>query len=248
MVSLLAVAVIPMERPADALTLPLHVVVSGPLRVAINEKHQYTIFVNGGHGGDPGGNYSYFAEVVSPPSTDASVSPVNGVNATGNFVITVTMPSKAGEITLRVNVSGFSSLGTDLLTRDILIEVVSPIVMSAKVINQGAIAVTSVPIVFYLDDVKVYNTTFDLAAGASKTIVFNMTDPVSSGQHTVKIVLDPTNQFARFEGGGTVFTKSIVVNPPDYGSTDGLLILLLVLLIIVSYLIYKRPKRRKKQS
>jgi subtilase family serine protease len=121
-------------------------------------------------------------------------------------------------------------------------------VLSAKVVNQGSVPLTKVPIVFYLDGSKVYNTSFDLSAGASKTIVFNMTDSVSTGQHVVRIELDPANQFARFAGGGTVFTETVYVNPPDYGSTDGLLILLFVMLILVTYLVYKRPKRRKRSS
>lgn len=248
MISLLALAVLPAASPAEALTLPLYASISGPTQVAINEMHAYTIMVNGGHGGDPDGNYSYNAAVISPPTTDASVSPVNGVSASGVFLINVTMPSKAGDITLQVNVSGYSSLGTDLLTKLIIIHVVSPIVLSATVVNQGTVPLSNVPIAFYLDGTKVYNTTFGLAAGASLKIVFNMTDPVSAGQHDVRVVLDPSNQFARFAGGGSVFTTTVYVNPPDYGSTDGMLILLFVLLIFVTYLIYKRPKRRKRSS
>ncbi|MDD1769540.1 MAG: hypothetical protein LUO79_00480 [Methanomassiliicoccales archaeon] len=248
MVSLLALTVIPAARPAEAVVLDLHATVEGPTQVAINEKHLYYVNVTGGHGADPGGNFSYFAEVISPSGTDATVSPVNGVNASGTFVITITMPSKPGDITLRTNVSGYSSLGTDLQTKLNIISVVSPIVLSAKVVNQGSVPLTKVPIVFYLDGSKVYNTTFDLAAGASRTIVFNVTNPVSSGQHVVRVELDPNNQFVRFAGGGTVFTQTVYVNPPDYGSTDGLLILLFIMLILVTYLIYKRPKRRKKST
>lgn len=248
LISLLAVAVLPAARPAEALTLPLYASVSGPTLVAVNEEHSYTVTVTGGHGGDPGGNFSYYAEIISPSDTDGNVTPVNGVSASGVFVISIAMPSKPGDITLRVNVSGYSSLGTDLLTKLIIISVVSPIVLSAKVVNQGSVPLTNVPIVFYLDGSQVYNTTFNLSAGSSNTIVFNMTIPVSSGQHVVVIELDPSNQFARFSGGGTVFTETVYVNPPDYGSTDGLLIILFAMLIIVTYLVYKRPKRKKRSS
>ncbi len=247
-ICLLGLGLMPAIGHAEAVPLPLHETVEGPMLTAINEKHAYYVNVTGGHGADPDGNYSYAAEIISPSGTDATVSPINGVNRSGVFVFNVTMPSKAGQMTLRVNASGYSTLGTDLLSREVLIQVVTPIVMSAKVVNQGSVAVTNVPIVFYLDDAQVHSTTFDLAAGASTTVVFNLTSSVSTGQHTVKIVLDPTNQFARFEGGGSVFTKTIVVNPPDYGSTDGLLIILFVMLMIITYLLYKRPKRRKRSS
>jgi hypothetical protein len=213
--SLLALAMLPMARPAEAATLPLYASVAGPTQAAVNEKHAYTITVIGGHGADPDGNYSYSAQIL-PYSSDASVSPINGANVSGVFVITLTMPS--------------------------------PIVISADVVNQGSVPLTNVPIVFYLDGSKIYNTTFDLEAGATMTVVFNMTSSVSAGEHTVRVELDPSNQFARFSGGGTVFTTTVYVNPPDYGSTDGMLILLFVMLIIVTYLVYKRPKRRRRSS
>lgn len=246
-IGLLAVSLVPATAVAVDIPNPLYVVVNGPTLVAISETHSYSILALGGHGADPSGNYSFTARVLGPKVSDATVSPGNGVSKVGTFLINLTAPSQTQDIRLEVNVTGYSALGSDKLTKEVTIKVVRPIVLTAKVVNSGSAALTGVPIVFYVDDAKVFNTTFSLAAKGSRTIIYNLTAELASGQHLVRVELDPSNQFARFEGGGSVFTKTIYFNGPDYGSTDAILILLLAMLMFVTYVIYKRPKRKRKK-
>ncbi|MDD1743919.1 MAG: hypothetical protein LUO85_04755, partial [Methanomassiliicoccales archaeon] len=130
----------------------------------------------------------------------------------------------------------------------ISIKVVKPIVITAKVVNQGNATLSGVPVIFFVDDVKLYNTTIDLNAKASKTIIYNWTSQsVADGQHAVRVELDPNNQFVRFASGGTIFTQTIWVGATDTSGSDAVLIGLFVLMLLVTYFVYKRPAKRRKK-
>ncbi len=125
---------------------------------------------------------------------------------------------------------------------------VKPIVITAKVVNQGNATLTAVPSTFFVDDVQLYNTTIDLSAKATKTVVYNWTSQsVSDGEHAVRVELDPNNQFVRFASGGTIFTQTIWVGPTDTSGSDAVLIGIFILLLLVTYLVYKRPAKRRKK-
>ncbi len=233
--------------PATAATAgPMNVVISGPLTVAVSEKNTYTVSAVGGPA-ETGGNYSYVATITGKNVNDAAVSPSNGISSVGKFTLKVTPPSVAQDFVLTVNVTSYNSGASQSLSKSVTIRAVQPVTISAKVVNSGNVTLNFVPIAFFLDDVKVYNTTFNVTSKSSHSVTYNITAALASGQHSVRVELDPNNQFARFEGGGTVFTQSIYVNPPDYGNSDGILILLFAALAFVTYIIYKRPKRKRRR-
>jgi len=235
---------------AEAATAtPLHASpISGQTLVAINEKHQYQVTAVGGPGEGVGGNYSFAFSVVGSSKTDALVTPDSGASATGRFTTNLSASSFAEVITLIVKVTSFNSTATSNVTKSIAIQVVKPIVISAKVVNQGNATLTGVPVTFFVDEVQLYNTTIDLDSKATKTVVYNWTSQaVSDGEHSVRMELDPNSQFVRFSSGGTIFTQTIWVGATDTSGNDAVLIGLFVLLLFVTYMVYKRPAKRRKK-
>jgi hypothetical protein len=227
---------------------PLFVSVTGPTTVAASETRLYNISAVGGPGEGPGGNYSMTAKLVGPHVNDTLVTPGNGVDRNGTFQVSVKMPSVAQTVQLEVVITSSDLVTTLNLTKDYSISVVSPIVISVKVVNSGLIAVQGVPIDFFVDSVKIFSTTVNIAANSSQTVVYNWTvSSLSVGTHEVTVQLDPTNEFVTFEGGGAVFTKTIYYGSPGYGSSDGLIIALIALMLFVLYIIYRRPKRKRKK-
>ncbi len=221
---------------------------TGPKLIATNEKPQYQVVAIGGPG-ESNGNYSFSFTVVGSSSTsNALVTPDSGTSKTGEFTTNLTASSFAEDITLSVLVTSYNATATSNITKSLVIKIVKPIVISAKVVNQGNVTLTGIPVAFFVDDVKLYNTTISLSSKATETIVYNWTSQtVADGEHSVRVELDPNSQFVRFSAGGTIFTQTIWVGPTDSSGSDAVLIGLFVLLLIVTYFVYKRPAKRRKK-
>jgi hypothetical protein len=248
MLSLALLTVIVPVMVEGATTGPIYASLSGPTLIAINEKHQYQVIAVGGPGEGTGGNYSFKFELAGSPKTDALVTPDSGVSTTGRFTTNVSASSFAEDLTLSVSVVSYNSTATSNITKIVVIKVVKPIVISAKVVNQGNATLTGVPVTFFIDDVQLYNTTINLNAKTTKTVVYNWTSQtVSDGEHSVRVELDPNSQFVRFSSGGTIFTQTIWVGASDTSGNDAILIGLFILLLFVTYTIYKRPAKRRKK-
>jgi hypothetical protein len=236
------------SQAVDA-TSPIYIKVEGKSTVAIKETNLYNVMAIGGPAEGAGGNYSFLVTVEGQNVADAVISPSNGRSSTGTFKFNLTAPSTATEMTVVVNVTSESSVGTkQTATITYYVDSVVPIVIWAKVVNQGSIALSNVPVYFYADNQLLEQENISLAAGGSKLVYYNWTESVGQGQHEITVQLDPNGQFVRFESGGTVYSQTIWVGMNDYGNTDAIFIGGIVILIFVAYLVYKRPgsKRRKK--
>lgn len=248
MLLLLLGGVLVSSQAVDA-TSPIYIKVEGESTVAIKETNLYSVMAVGGPAEGAGGNYSFLVTVEGQNVADAVISPSNGRSSTGTFNFNLTAPSTATEMTVVVNVTSESSTGAkQTATMTYYVDSVVPIVIWAKVVNQGSVALSNVPVYFYADNELLEQENISLAAGGSKIVYYNWTESVGQGQHEITVQLDPNGQFVRFESGGTVYSQTIWVGMNDYGNTDAILIGGIVILIFVAYLVYKRPgsKRRKK--
>ena len=235
-------------QAADA-TSPIYIKVDGLTTVAIKETNPYTVFAVGGPAEGVGGNYSFTVTVEGTNVADAVISPANGKNSAGRFTFNLTAPSAATQMTIVVNVTSQSNTGsTQTATMTYYVDSVVPIVIWAKVVNQGSVALSSVPVYFYADGDLLEQENISLDAGGSKIVYYNWTASVGQGQHEVMVELDPNGQFVRFESGGTVYTQTIWVGMNNFSNTNAILIGGIVIMLFVAYLVYKRPgvKRRKK--
>ena len=142
---------------------PMFATLSGPTLIATNEKPQYQVVAIGGPG-ESNGNYSFsFTVVGSSSASNALVTPDSGTSKTGRFTTNLTASSFAEDITLSVLVTSYNASATSNITKSIVVKIVKPIVISAKVVNQGNVTLTGIPVAFFVDDVKLYNTTITLS-------------------------------------------------------------------------------------
>jgi hypothetical protein len=240
---------VPVQQAEAATYSPLFLKVEGPTLVSVSEMNQYTITGVGGPA-ESGGNYSFAAYVTGSQSDFTGfVRPLAGVSARSTFLVNVTAPNLGQTMTLFINMTSTKGLDTERASTSIVITVVNPIVISARVVNQGSMGVSGVPVKFLADGKQLYNTTIDLAAGESRTLVYNWTaQGISSGEHLVTVELDPNGQFVRFASGGTLFTQTIFVGGNDFGNINLLMVMMFILLLVLAYFIYKRPTKKKKKK
>jgi hypothetical protein len=211
-------------QPADA-DSPIFINVDGLTTVAVRETNTYSVFAVGGPAEAAGGNYSFSVKVQGSNVVDAVISPANGKSTTGRFTFNLTAPSAATQMTVVVDVTSESNTGSEMsATMNYYVDSVVPIVIWAKVVNQGSMALTGVPVYFYADGDLLEQEDISLAAGESKIVYYNWTASVGQGEHEIVVELDPDGQFVRFESGGTVYTQIIWVGLDNYGDTNAILI------------------------
>lgn len=225
---------------------PVYVSIEGENVVATGEKWQYVVRAIGGPGTLAGGNFSYRAELVGPDITDSLVAPSSGVSSSGVFSINVTAPSVPQDMTLVVNVTSSTAFESDNAVKSFPIKVLAPVVIKVSVKNAGDFDVLGLPVSFSVDGTKLYETTVNVDSLSSKTVTYNWTDPeMSQGEHVITVALDPGNKFVEFETGGLVYTTTVYVGDPSFGTTDAMLGILFVLMVVFIVFVYTRPKKRR---
>jgi hypothetical protein len=249
LVLLLVACAIALVPPAQGES-PLYLTVEGRTTVAVREVNPYVAIAIGGPAEVPsGGNYSFIVSVTGDNVRDALVSPSNGVNQDGRFRFNLTAPSQAADMTIRVNVTSKGPSGAiSSASYSYYVRSVVPITVTARVVNEGNIALTGVPVYFFADGQLKKTTFIDLPASGSRSLTYNWTEGASQGQHQLRMELDPNGRFVRFESGGTVYEQTIWVGGTNWGDTNAIFIGLFAIMAFAAYLVYKRPgpKRRKR--
>ena len=231
---------------AQAEYSPLYISIDGPIVMGKGETRMYRVDVAGGPS-EGKVNYTYTASILGTTTSDAYVLPAEG-DFNGTFFLNVTAKGEIPRILLWVNVTSSYGGEEERIIKEYGIEIVDPVVIAASVVNNGNIAVRGVPLTVFADGKSIYSTTVSLDPGASTTIRYNWTDPsISSGEHVIKLVLDPDQEFITFIGGGTVYTSTIWVGEEDWGIWNILFVVLAIFLAFLAYTFYRRPSRRRKK-
>lgn len=188
----------------------------------------------------PAGNYTWNASVSS-----GTVTPTKGTTDAENLTLKVTASTTIGDLVLSITLSN----GVVNQTEKYTIHVVSPVTITADVVNSGNVTLTNVPVQFKADGVVVNSTTFTIPANSTKTLTYNWTaGGLSNGQHTVQVVLDPDNQYVRFIDGSTTFTSTFYKGDTIYGTLDLVLVIAVaILLVAVFYTYMNRGKKKRKK-
>lgn len=226
---------------------PIYVSVDGLTVIGVKETKQYTIGAVGGPAETTdNGNYSYQARILGAPK-GASILPSNGKSQDGVFTVRVTGSEVPREMTLELNITSSSETDTKSRTKLHTISVVQPILISAVIENSGHIEVKDVPVSIYGDGKLLEETRITLGPTSSTTLTYNWTDPsLEDGEHQITVILDAQNEYVTFQNGGDTYTMVVHLGEDGSGIWDIVLGILLGLMIFISYVIYRRPKKRRR--
>lgn len=191
--------------------------------------------------GSPEGSYNYTV------SADVgSVTPTSGTSSSDTLNITATAPTTTGKMVVSVTLSN----GHESTTSKYTIRVVDPVVISATVKNSGPLSLKGVPVQFFVDDKMVNQTTFDIDANSTKEVTYKWTTSgLSDGEHTIRVVIDPEEQFQflSFADDSHEYTSKFYVGDSGWGIINLVLVLTLGLALFITFLTYAgRNKKRKK--
>ena len=233
---------------------PLYAQIDGPQVVTANSVTLYTLVMFGGPAEVGAGNYSYKATMTGDGNTYGSFFVPGTVEPTpdGTFHINLTAPAEPQTMTITIECISSSVTQTVKRTTSFQVKVVYPIVLRTTVMNTGEVNAMDVPISLQVYQeggwVEFHSTTVDLEAGGSLDFLYNWTAlGLSSGEHKVRMVLDPNNQVVTFEGGATVYETTIYYKMSGYGWVNSLVWVMIVALGITIFLIWRRPVKGKKR-
>jgi len=217
-------------------------------------KQMYKVTAAGGPGNTTGGNYTWSVTLGGDLKNDATLKPSLGTSSTGVFYFNITAPDNAGTVTATIVVKSVNKTANESATEKITIRVRDPVTLTAKITNTANVTATSVPVYFYLADdssslEEIYNTTVDVKALGSKTIIYNWTTyDLESGSHKVKVVIDPESDYVTLNDGGKESTVTFYYQVHGYGAVNSWLWVFVAILLVVLFFVYTRPQKRKKKK
>lgn len=241
--------VMPVHASTDA---TISVQVNGPAVVSLGGVTQYTIKVAGGPAGQTNGTYGCQVTMTGYAATNATLINTGSASSqTGVFVFNLTTPQFVGDLTINVFASSTSLDGT-LTTYNndtkMNVKVITPIVFTVNIKNSGNMTVTNIPVYFYVDNNQVHVANVTIDPQSSKVVTYNWTTTsLGSGQHELKVQIDPNATFVLFDVGGTVMTTTFYFNQSGYGTTNALLYVAIAVLAFVAFIVYRRPAPRRKK-
>jgi len=252
----LVMALVPMTVQADDDTESSSVTidVSGSLVLQTGVKQMYTVTAAGGPGNTTGGNYTWSVTLGGDYKDEATLKPSLGTSTTGVFFFNITAPESAGKLTATIVVKSVNKTENESVTKKITINVRDPVALTATIKNSANVTATSVPVYFYLADdssslEEIYNTTVDIEALGSKTILYNWTTyDLDSGSHKIKVVIDPESDYVTLNDGGKESTETFYYQVHGYGAVNSWLWVFVAILLVVLFFVYTRPQKRKKKK
>ena len=231
-------AAVAIPAPAAAQEDRYLIAIDGPSTMIPGEKAVLTVNVTGG----PEGVIKYNATVPY----GSAVTPRTGTTSSGTFNVTVTAPATTGTFSVTFGVSSENGSATNTARYDI--KVVEAVVLSAQLTNAANVTATGVPVQFFVDGEIVGTVQATIPANSTKTVTYNWSAPgLSAGQHALKVVVDPEQQFVRFADGGMVFETSFYVGDGGWGLANLLLSLVLVIFMVVVFFTYMNRGKKKRR-
>ena len=240
--------------PADAYA-PVNAHLDGPLVVTTSSVTMYELTMIGGPAEEGAGNYSYKATLSGDGDTYGAFFVPGTVEPTtkNTFAINLTAPAVPQTLTIDINCTSTGG-GVTLWTKvHYKVVVVDPVVLQTTIENTGNVSATGIPLSLQIYEdgrwVEFYNTTLDLAAGASYDFRYNWTAlGLEAGEHQIRMLLDPDNDIVTFEGGASVYETTIYYKMPGYGWVNSLLWVLVALLGVTIFFIWRRPSRGRSKG
>lgn len=219
---------------------PVAAVIDGPTSLAPSTTRLYGITVTGGPGAVNGTfEISYVLEGANLAGGDPQ-TPRILTNADGRFAVNITTPSAEGTITLFVKATSRGATNETTEVR-FAIDVFRPVELRATLRNRGAAAAVNVSVVFYVDGVRVGDTTVARIDAGGQTTVNISYIPVglTPGRHTVRIEADLDGDGRISPDAGELlvidfFYKTGATNLPAILGTVTVVILVLLVFLLLA--------------
>ncbi len=212
-------------RAAAVSSPPVTGSVTGPALISVNSTTQFKVAGWGGPGvaanGSLIGNVRYFASPVGTNLTGVSISPPTA-NFTSNRSIAVNLVvgTAAETLTLDVMISSTYQGKNESANFTYVVNVVTPYVISATIVNPTSATVSGFPVYVTLDGAVVGEVNVSsLLAGAKYELTFRYpTLGLASGDHTFAISLAEEHGLVTFANGQLVYSETVYVTgpPPNY--------------------------------
>ena len=220
---------------------PLVATISGNSLVANSSTHQYLVVASGG----VSGNYSFTAYVTAGNSTGLSITPASGTSAIGRFYTNVTAGTHAEVVTLNVNITiGSGSLQSNT-TKQFLIDVVNPVVITIPVENEGGSGVANANVSLFVNNELIQSKNVTLAAGQTTNVTFVwVAYHYPTGRVTATAVISSNGQLL-FSNGASETSFPIYIPGSSENTIDGYIIIAcFAAAVALFFVFFRKPKPR----
>ena len=252
----LAVPCVPSSGPGASLNAAAYggidVQLVHPTFAGTSEKVEVTLTLRGGPAEDTGGNYSYVAKIIATNMSGAQVSPERGgPSQSGVFKFNVTTPAAAKQtIKVEINATSTAQPSGNETYRVVQysMKIVEPVVISATVFNEGAVAVDNATAQFYADGTLLGTKAFNVSAGSSAVVSYNWTFlSLKSGKHVVTVEVDDENDIVEFSDGNNVYSRTVYIG--EQGDPAGIVLTVGVIVVAVFFALtyLQKPAKRGKK-
>ena len=200
--------------------------IQGPNVLATHATGKYVINATGGPAvaanGTRVGNLTFYASVSGPHLTGVSLAPETGSITTvgpGNTFLSVSGATET--LTIRVMISSTSGTENQSVNLTYTVNVVTPYVVSATLVNSGSATVLGVSVAIALDGTVVGNVSLPaITPGGEYNLSYQYaTVGLSPGDHTFSLTIGNPHGLVTFTNGATTYTTTFYVAGPAPDNT-----------------------------
>jgi hypothetical protein len=200
--------------------------ITGPTVLAVGANQRYLIHGWGGPAIAPNGtkvgNLTYYASVSAGNLTGVQITPSSAAllnDSPGQPLLET--GSTAQVITISVEITSVFNRTNQSINFTYAVNVVTPYVVAATLVNDNAAEVQAVPVLVYLDGTQIGNVTIaSIQPYADYNLSYDYaTLGLSTGYHTFTLTLASGHGLVRFAGGTTSYSQTVYVPGPAANNT-----------------------------
>ena len=231
MILALLSSLIMLTAPANSETSAVGIELDGDTSIAIGSTNHYVLTISGGPA-ETGGVWSYnIIPIYENRTGSPKVEPENKSSDNNVFHFNFTAPAAVQRVKLKIEAESNNATDTETAERIVELKVVKPIVIRAKVFNEGEVSVDQAKVLFYGNSKLIGTKYVDVPPHANRTLVLNYTT-YADGANKVTIKIDPENEILTLAGGNTEITKTVYYKE-DAGKYEGLYQFFVVVLALM---------------
>ena len=193
-------------------------------------------------------NFSYLAEMTGANTTGGSVTPKNATSGEGVFEVDIRGPMTPGKITVKVNATATEASNTWYRVKEFEIDIVKPIYIEAKLVNNGDVAVNGVSVKMLVDGKLMQTEKYNLTGKQTIDLNFSwVAASIVEGKHTVTLMIDDPTNIIDFSSGDNVLTLDVYYSKSG-DILRGVLVLMIIFMAVILILTFLQKKGGSKRT